>query len=193
MRAGIRIYGILIMALLAGACGQGSAPASQAKKTSLPVAKAPGSQVYYDSLTLVLKTYADLTTAFATEDGRTADRMAARLEQQVDSLPLQVLTTQPDMLKELQGITGSISAELVGLAGETTLQNKRDGYKMVSDMLFDLLTATGLPPQHTIYRNYCAVVFDHKGAYWLSAKTDFENPYLGGHTPADASIVDSLR
>lgn len=192
MKRVARIPCLLLATFLFQYCAQKAQPERRLRPLATVAVKAPQAQVLYDSLQQALGTYYLLTTAFAQSNEDGANRQAARLQQQIDSLPLQVLPIAPDTIKALQGISTSISAELVGLAGERTLQNKRVSYKMVSDMFFDLLVATGLSRSQTIYRIYSPKAVENTGACWLSNTPNDVNPYFGERT-GDATVADSLH
>jgi hypothetical protein len=169
--------GALLLTSILFACHQ-PAPKEEQQQTATAALQAPYNQVFYDSLQVTMHTYYQLSAALVKADSIAANTAAAVLKLHVDSLPVQVLQMDSSHLGNITGITGSISAELTGFAGETGLEGKRASFQMVSDMLFDLLKSTGLKG-HTIYHQYCPMAFDDKGAYWLSDKAEIENPYFG--------------
>lgn len=182
-------FGFLLAALL-GAC-QSPAPGTTTVADSTMALQAPYSPVFYDSLSQVVAAYYRLSDALVKADSGKATQAAAELKFHIDSLPVQTLQMDADRLSQVTANTGSISAELTGLAGENSLEGKRAAFQMVSDILFDVLQTTGLKGQ-TIYRQYCPMAFNDKGAYWLSNKTEILNPYFGDKMLHCGDVTDTL-
>ncbi|MFB6456029.1 DUF3347 domain-containing protein [Chitinophaga sp. Hz27] len=153
--------------------------------------QAPYSDIYYDSLHQVMGAYYQLSAAFAGSNATAASAAAEVLKLHIDSLPVQLLQMDSSRLGNVTGITGSISAELTGLQGEQDIEGKRASFQMISDMLYDLIKATGYKG-HTVYHQFCPMAFDDKGAYWLSETQKIINPYFGEKMLECGSTNDSL-
>lgn len=175
----IRIPIVLFMLATGFFACQGGAHKEETPEAAASAAlQAPYSQVFYDSLGGVMQSYYRLSAALVEADSTGANTVAVSLKTKIDSLPVSLLQMDSSHLADIAGITGSISAELAGLEGETGLEGKRASFQMVSDMLFDLVKNTGLKGD-TIYHQYCPMAFNDKGAFWLSDKPAIENPYFG--------------
>jgi Cu(I)/Ag(I) efflux system membrane fusion protein len=183
--------GLLMLSAAQFACNQQAPKEQEAPAAVSSVLQAPYSQVFYDSLGATMQSYYQLSDALVQADSTAANTAAAALKGHVDSLPVNLLQMDSSHLANITGITGSVSAELTGLAGETALEGKRAAFQMVSDMLFDLVKNTGLKG-HTIYHQYCPMAFDDKGAYWLSDKAAIQNPYFGHKMLTCGETKDSL-
>ena len=190
-----RIYvpiGLLMLAMVLFACHQAAPTKEEVPEAEASVAlQAPYNQVFYDSLGGAMQSYYRLSATLVQADSTGANTAAISLKAKVDSLPVSLLQMDSSHLANISGITGSISAELAGLEGETGLEGKRASFQMVSDMLFDLVKNTGLKG-HTIYHQYCPMAFDDKGAFWLSDKPAIENPYFGHKMLTCGETRDSL-
>ena len=175
----IRIPIVLFMLATGFFACQGGAHKEETPEAAASAAlQAPYSQVFYDSLGGAMQSYYRLSAALVEADSTGANTVAVSLKTKIDSLPVSLLQMDSSHLADIAGITGSISAELAGLEGETGLEGKRASFQMVSDMLFDLVKNTGLKGD-TIYHQYCPMAFNDKGAFWLSDKPAIENPYFG--------------
>ncbi|PSL43705.1 uncharacterized protein DUF3347 [Chitinophaga niastensis] len=183
--------GTFLLASALFACHQAAPKEEQQQSAATVALQAPYSQVFYDSLQVTMQAYYQLSAAFVKADSTAATAAGAALKQHVDSLPVHTLQMDSSHLGNITGITGSISAELTGLAGEAGLEGKRASFQMVSDMLFDLLKSTGLKGQ-TIYHQYCPMAFEDKGAYWLSDKAEIQNPYFGHKMLSCGETRDTL-
>lgn len=182
---------LMILGVVLFACNQQAPEQKEAAGSVSEALQAPYSQVFYDSLGATMQSYYKLSDALVQADSTAANTAAAALKGHVDSLPVHLLQMDSSHLANISGITGSVSAELAGLAGEPALEGKRESFQMVSDMLFDLVKNTGLKG-HTIYHQYCPMAFDDKGAYWLSDKAAIQNPYFGHKMLTCGETKDSL-
>lgn len=190
---GIITTTLLLYVLIITACNQQTNKEEQAaKQDTQEVLQAPYAPQFYDSLQVTMDTYYDLTDGFATSNISYTDKWAGLLKQHIDSLPLHLLEMDSSRLEPVKQSVSSISAELQGIIAEKTLDEKRAGFEMVSDMLYDLVKTTGLRGK-TIYRQYCPMAFNDRGAYWLSRSSKLENPYFGNEMLGCVQVTDSLR
>ncbi len=164
------------------------APVAQGSSTR----PAPFMPVFYDSLRQVFASYGRLREALALADTAAANAAALRMQQQLDSLPLDTLALPDDSLELVEGTTGSMRAELEGLTGEPSLAGKRDAFRMLSDMCLDLVLLTGLKGS-TLYRLHDPGAANRAGAYWLNDTPAMkDNPYAGA-SARGVAITDTLH
>ncbi|MVT08143.1 DUF3347 domain-containing protein [Chitinophaga tropicalis] len=183
---------ILALALLVIiACNEAPKQETTAKEET-GVLKAPYAQQFYDSLQVAMDAYYDLTDGFSTGNVTYINKWSARLQQHMDSLPVHLLQMDSARQADIRTNTGSISAELAGLQKETGLEEKRAAFEMVSDMLYDVVKQTGLKGK-TIYRQYCPMAFNDRGAYWMSRSNKLQNPYFGNEMLGCVQVTDSLQ
>ena len=186
---------ILATAALFAACqqsGTSSSADTTAQSTSGDL-QAPFSNEFYDSLKVTMAAYYQLSGALVKSDTLAADLAAVSLKQHLDSLPIARLGVDSARESELAVNAGDIAAELKGLLIEKGgLDARRESFNMVSEMMYDLVKATGLKGS-TVYRQYCPMAFNDKGAYWLSDKAEILNPYFGDAMLTCGSVTDTLR
>lgn len=186
---------ILATAALFAACQQSgtSSSADTTAKTASGDLQAPFSDEFYDSLKLTMTAYYQLSGALVKSDTLAADLAAVSLKQHLDSLPIARLGVDSARESQLEVNAGDIAAELQGLLIEKGgLDARRESFNMVSEMMYDLVKATGLKGS-TVYRQYCPMAFNDKGAYWLSDKAEILNPYFGDAMLTCGSVTDTLR
>lgn len=82
------------------------------------------------------------------------------------------------------------SRQITGVKDETTEQ-KRVYFEKVSDAIYALLQSADLK-NGAVYRQYCPMAFNDKGAYWLSNETEIRNPYFGKKMLECGEVTDSL-
>ncbi|SIN81050.1 DUF3347 domain-containing protein [Chitinophaga niabensis] len=186
---------ILATAALFAACQQSgtSSSADTTAQTTSGDLQAPFSDEFYDSLKVTMTAYYQLSGALVKSDTLAADLAAVSLKQHLDSLPIARLGVDSARESQLEVNAGDIAAELQGLLIEKGgLDARRESFNMVSEMMYDLVKATGLKGS-TVYRQYCPMAFNDKGAYWLSDKAEVLNPYFGDAMLTCGSVTDTLR
>lgn len=185
---------ILATAALFAACQQsGTKTTAETAQDSSAALQAPFSDEFYDSLKVTMAAYYQLSGALVRSDTVAADQAAVSLKLHLDSLPVARLGVDSARESELVSNVGSISAELKGLLIENGgLDARRESFNMVSEMLYDFVKTTGLKST-TVYRQYCPMAFNDKGAYWLSDKAEILNPYFGDAMLTCGSVTDTLR
>ena len=186
---------ILATAALFASCQQSgtSSSADTTAQTTSGDLQAPFSDEFYDSLKVTMTAYYQLSGALVKSDTLAADLAAVSLKQHLDSLPIARLGVDSARQSQLEVNAGDIAAELKGLLIEKGgLDARRESFNMVSEMMYDLVKATGLKGS-TVYRQYCPMAFNDKGAYWLSDKAEILNPYFGDAMLTCGSVTDTLR
>ncbi len=64
------------------------------------------------------------------------------------------------------------------MAAATDLEVQRTYFDSLSVALYDHIKTQPTIAQ-TLYKQYCPMAFDSRGAFWLSANREIENPYFG--------------
>jgi Cu(I)/Ag(I) efflux system membrane fusion protein len=65
-----------------------------------------------------------------------------------------------------------------GISTKTDVEEQRKDFERLSDHLIEAVQRFGVNSDK-VYRAYCPMAFDDKGAYWLSEFEDIKNPYFG--------------
>ncbi|MBR09426.1 MAG: hypothetical protein CMP48_17285 [Rickettsiales bacterium] len=69
--------------------------------------------------------------------------------------------------------------------------HQRDHFNTLSDNIYELIKASSAN-ENTIYRQYCPMAFDNKGAFWLSAEKEIRNPYFGDRMLKCGSVKEEI-
>lgn len=149
-----------------------------------------------DSLSSKMNTFLDayyqLKDAFVKSDSAAADSAARNLLQNTGTLSLNEL--EPDTAryhKAQQALTG-LSGEIAGLLSEKSILGKRKEFQKISDISYDLITSAG-PKGVTVYRDFCPMFNEGKGAYWLSSMKRINNPYYGDEMLGCGEINQTMQ
>lgn len=73
---------------------------------------------------------------------------------------------------------GSIIIYAQSIAGADNLDDQRVEFEKISTIIYEMAKASKFKAD-TVYRLYCPMAFDNKGAFWLSNSQTIMNPYFG--------------
>jgi Cu(I)/Ag(I) efflux system membrane fusion protein len=181
-----------IVLLFLTACSNSDRRVSPEDGRQVPLGKSIKSEAFNLSFGKLLDDYYALKEGFIAEDQDTIiNHLAGAMASSADSLRLSGIKADSSIIMDAGVYAGSISAELKGLAGETTPEAKRRSFQMVSDELYDLIRIVGYN-RAVIYRLYCPMAFEDHGAAWLSNSPVIRNPYLPKKMPECGEVKDTL-
>ena len=116
-----------------------------------------------DEATAILNAYLEVKDALVKTDGEAAKAKATHLVSLLDS--------KDELAQKVK-----FDAEHIAQTHDT--DHQRDHFNTLSENVYVLVKNTSAN-ENTIYRQYCPMAFDNKGAYWLSAEKEVNNPYFG--------------
>jgi hypothetical protein len=140
----------------------------------------------------VMNHYYELKDALVAADAGKADEGATKLVTSANSLDAYIKTdsiNRTAILPYLDTIRDG-SSNILAVMDETT-EKKRISFEQVSDAMYNLLKAAEVKNAH-VYRQYCPMAFNDKGAHWLSNSTEIRNPYFGEKMLECGEVTDSL-
>lgn len=157
------ILAFALAALLSAACG----------KTEKSSDQQPKAQETNEALKTVLAGYFEVKDALVSDDAAKAKEAATTLA----------------------GLTGSYAQQLnehiEAIAGTDDIEEQRQAFEALSVALYDLSKEGGLGL--TIYKQYCPMAFNDKGAYWLSREKQVLNPYFGASMLRCGSVQETIK
>lgn len=144
-------------------------------------------------MSIVLNTYFQLKDAFVAGDTVAIDSAAKMLKTNIQPISLNELQSDSKRYNEGHSALESLDGEVDGLLGENTILGKRKEFQMISDIMYDLITSVGVSKDQVVYRDFCPMFNDDKGAYWLSANKQINNPYYGSDMLDCGEIKQTLQ
>ena len=125
--------------------------------------------------------------ASATLEAEFNDSKIARVYQQYNNLKTSLVNTNPenasvaaaDLLKAYSniGVDEEVFATATTIAESNDIEEQRKAFEVVTAQIELILE--GAIKSGTIYKQYCPMAFNNKGAYWLSNSKEIRNPYFG--------------
>ncbi|MCF6364826.1 MAG: efflux RND transporter periplasmic adaptor subunit [Bacteroidales bacterium] len=78
------------------------------------------------------------------------------------------------------------------IAEAENIDTQRRAFKPLSETMIDVYKSFGLENE-TVYVQFCPMFDENKGASWLSAQKQIQNPYYGDLMPTCGEIKDSIQ
>ena len=184
---------LAILSLFVSSCSNSDDKATEAGKDQ-PITIAQNSSAFTKSYDLLLSSYYSLKDALVASDSAKANLAASQLLVNADSLKVnEIHGDSTGVIKETAGsFTSTIHSSAEALQKESTLDEKRKEFEVISDALWSL-TRTVKYDGAKVYYTHCPMAFDNKGAYWLSNSSKIENPYFGDKMLTCGSVEDSVN
>jgi hypothetical protein len=155
---------VLIAAFIMASCGKSSTTSTEAQT---PVKETN------ENLNKVMTGYFELKDALVGDDATKAKAAAAALA-----------ASTGDYADELNTALGAIAAT-------DDIEEQRTAFETLSMNLYDAAKDGGAGM--TIYKQYCPMAFDNKGAFWLSSEKKVMNPYFGASMLRCGSVKEEIN
>lgn len=154
---------ILAIALLGVAACSGTPQQQEVGETNEPIVARTEKAVVAEQKTTgdVVSGYLALKDALVASDTKNAQDKAIELLELVDAIKM------PDVQQRVKE-----------MAAATDLAVQRTYFDSLSIALYELVKEQPNVEQ-TLYKQYCPMAFDNRGAFWLSANREIKNPYFG--------------
>lgn len=138
----------------------------------------------------VITAYLHLKNALTNDNGQDAanagDEISNALnnidEASFSSVQKKIYNDVKDDMKE--------NAEHIAANG-SNIAHQREHFDHLSDDMIDFVKATGSP--QTLYKDFCPMYNNKKGAYWLSETKDIRNPFYGKQMPKCGEIKEEIK
>ena len=138
----------------------------------------------------IVSGYLNLKNALADDNGREAADAANAMKSSLQSfnetgLPAEQKKVYDDVKDDLKE-----HAEHIGANG-SNISHQREHFEMMSQDMIDLVKSMG--SNQSLYRDYCPMYNNSKGAFWLSESKEIKNPYLGKKMPGCGEVKEELK
>ncbi|WP_298392048.1 DUF3347 domain-containing protein, partial [Hydrotalea sp.] len=77
-------------------------------------------------------------------------------------------------------------------ANSADIRHQREHFVMLSKDISDLIKAFGTGGQ-TLYKDFCPMANNGKGAIWISELKEIKNPYLGKAMPTCGTVKETIQ
>jgi len=161
------------------ACGNNNSGQQQeTKKDTASVNPTATNENHMDNAWIgsVLDGYLSIKNALASDDGNKAASSAKNLNDALSKINESAMNQ--DVKKIYADIKDDIQEHAVHIgANASNISHQREHFDLLSRDIIDLVSAIG--SSQTLYKDFCPMYNDKKGAFWLSETKDISNPYYG--------------
>ena len=84
----------------------------------------------------------------------------------------------------------NLTASLKAISSTTNVAEQRVAFETLSMNIYDVVKAEGA--EMPLFKQYCPMAFNNKGAYWLAAETEINNPYFGSQMLRCGSVQETI-
>lgn len=134
--------------------------------------------------------YLSLKNALTNDNGADAASAAKELNTAIVKLDASGLT--PEQKKVFDDVKDDIKehSEHIGANG-SNIAHQREHFDLLSNDMIDLVKATG--STQTLYKDFCPMYNNKKGASWLSETKEIKNPYYGQEMPKCGQVKEEIK
>ena len=184
----------LAITMLFNACadnsGKTNGPVTN-KKDSLTPSVAVNNG-YTSSLTTkgIVSAYLNLKNALTNDNGKEAANAANGIKASLEKMNTGSFT--PDQKKTYEDVKDDLNEHAEHIASNSTnISHQREHFDMMSQDMIDLVKSTG--STQTLYKDFCPMYNNNKGASWLSETKEIKNPYLGKKMPTCGEVKEEIK
>ncbi len=135
------------------------------------------SDKFKNQLSLVVHDYIKMKDAFVTSNADNVDVEAREVVTTLNNVNMSLLVG--DSHNYWMKLLKPLKDNLYGIINMSGIEMKRKHFSVVSNKLIEAVEVFGISDEDSLYVQFCPMVFDDKGGYWLSDKEEIRNPYFG--------------
>ncbi len=192
------IIGFAVIAITASACNTGSNTSEKNDKkedTTMNNSSSTSSSNNTDtkvdgSMKEMVTQYLQIKNALANDNGKDAASAGKAFEESMGKMDKNSLTG--DKKKKWDDVSDDAKemAEHISTNADK-LEHQREHFDMLSTDMYDMVKAFG--GGQTLYKDFCPMYNNNKGAIWLSETKEIKNPYLGKKMPTCGSVKEEIK
>ncbi len=198
------IIGVAITAAILTACNNADNNKADVKQTDTSAAKiskatpdtVPASTIAGTTASTIpakeiLAGYIQMKNALAKDNGKDAAAAGASMVATLAKVDMKSLSDV--QMKSYMDIADDMKehAEHIG-ANAGKIVHQREHFIMLSKDIADLVKNFGNGGQ-TLYKDFCPMANEGKGAIWISEVKEIKNPYLGSKMPDCGSVKETIK
>ena len=134
--------------------------------------------------------YLELKNALANDNGNEAASAAKKMTTAIANVDESALPA--DQKKAYDDVKDDVTehAEHIGSNG-LNITHQREHFDLLSQDMIELVKATATT--QTLYRDFCPMYNNKKGASWLSETKEIRNPYFGKKMPKCGEVKEEIK
>ena len=142
------------------------------------------------SIKEIVDGYLQLKNAFSKDNTNDAATIATALQTSLLNFNKAGLSDQQNKTFEDLEDDAKEHAEHIGKNGGN-ISHQREHFEMLSKDMYDLVKS--FAAGQTLYKDFCPMYNNGKGAFWISETKAIKNPYLGKSMPGCGSVKEEIK
>lgn len=138
--------------------------------------------------TLLVANYLELKDALVADNKDGAAKAGGRMVSAFNSFDISSYPSEQQ--EELKDIIEDAKEHAEHIE-KSPIDHQREHFDVLSKDIIDLIAITGT--ERTLYQDFCPMYNNNKGAQWLSATKDIQNPYYGSKMMTCGSIQKQIN
>lgn len=134
--------------------------------------------------------YLQLKNALASDNGKDAATAGNGIVDAIGKVDKTAFTAEQKKTYDDVADDAKEMAEHIGKNADK-IAHQREHFDMLSTNMYDLVKTFGADQQ--LYKDFCPMYNNKKGAIWLSETKDIKNPYMGSKMPTCGEVKEELK
>ncbi len=142
------------------------------------------------SMKAVVTGYLQLKNDLAKDNSAAAATSGKALENVFKNFNKSALSTEQVKVFDDIQVDALEHAEHIA-ANSGKIQHQREHFETLSKDMYDMVKSFGT--SQPLYKDFCPMYNENKGAFWLSETKEIKNPYLGKAMPTCGTIQEEIK
>jgi len=142
------------------------------------------------SIEEIVTAYLQLKNAFTKDNTNDVATAGTTLETAFKTFDKITLTAEQKRKFEDLEDDAREHAEHIGANGGN-IKHQREHFELLSKDMYDLVKAFGAG--QVLYKDFCPMYNNNKGAFWISETKEISNPYLGKEMPKCGIVKEEIK
>ena len=138
----------------------------------------------------VLSAYLQIKNALANDNGEEAAKGGNAFVEAIGKVDKTSMTADQKKNFEETADDAKEMAEHIGKSADK-IPHQREHFEMLSNDIYDMMKI--MKPAKTLYKDFCPMYNNGKGANWISETKDIKNPYLGKKMPTCGEVKEEIK
>ena len=138
----------------------------------------------------MVRSYLNVQTALAQDDAAAAGESARKALEELAKVDMALVTGKDhvDWMKD----AGELKSLLSAVAGAEGIEPARTKFALLSEQVAATLSRFGVP-DGKLYKAWCPMAFDNRGASWIQDQEEISNPYFGATMLRCGEVKEVLK
>lgn len=138
----------------------------------------------------IVSNYLQIKNALANDNGKEAATAGNAMVDAIGKTDKTSFTAEQKKVYDDAADDAKEHAEHIGMNAEK-LAHQREHFDMLSNDVYDMVKTLGAG--QPLYKDFCPMYNDKKGAIWLSETKEIKNPYMGKKMATCGEVKEELK